>query len=91
MFTQLVQVVTLKLGGLLLTEFTPMTAETGLVSLFLAVALMALAIKIPGLMHGRLGDGLSFARYYAYRRAAQVVGGGSNGSGGRGRGGQEGD
>ena len=83
-FTQLVQVVTLKLGGLLLAELSPMAADTGLVSLFLSIALIALTLKVPGLMKGRLGDGLSFARYLAYRQMAGALGGaaGRRGAGG---------
>ncbi|HET7771075.1 MAG TPA: conjugal transfer protein TrbL family protein [Chloroflexota bacterium] len=83
-FTQLVQVATLKLGGLLLAELTPMAADAGLVSLFLSIALMALTLKVPTLMKGRLGDGLSFARYLAYRQMAGALGGaaGRGGAGG---------
>ena len=87
-FTQLVQVATLKLGGLLLSELAPLTRDQSLVSFFVATALLALSLKVPSLLHLRSGDGLGFVRYYAYRRAAQSLGGGNRSgasSGGSGR------
>ncbi len=72
-FTQFVQVVTLKLGGSLLTDLTPMAADAALLSVFLGVAVLALTLKIPSLMRSQAGDGLGFARYLAYRQGAQLI------------------
>ena len=72
-FTQFAQVLALKLGGSLLTELTPMTMDATLLTLFLGVAVMALTLKIPGLMRHHLGDGMGFVRYVVYRRGAQAL------------------
>jgi hypothetical protein len=72
-FTQFVQVLALKLGGSLLTELTPMAPDAALLALFLGVAMLALTLKIPGLLRVHLGDGLSFARYYVYRQGARAL------------------
>ncbi|MCW5881631.1 MAG: hypothetical protein KIS91_11910 [Anaerolineae bacterium] len=72
-FTQFLQVLALKLGGSLLTELTPMALDSALLSLFLGVAVMALTLKIPGLMRYHLGDGMGFVRYVVYRRAASTL------------------
>ena len=72
-FTQFVQVLALKLGGSLLTELTPIALDSALLSLFLGVAVMALTLKIPGLMRHHLGDGMGFVRYVVYRRAAGAL------------------
>jgi hypothetical protein len=72
-FTQFVQVLALKLGGALLTELTPMAPDAALLSVFLGVAVLALTLRIPGLMRGHLGDGLGFARYYVYREGARAL------------------
>ena len=70
-FTQFVQVIALKLGGSLMTDLTPVAGDTALLELFLGVALVALTLKIPGLMRGHLGDGLGFVRYFAFRQMAR--------------------
>ncbi len=72
-FTQFAQVLALKLGGSLLTELTPMAVDSALLTLFLGVAVMALTLKIPGLMRHHLGDGMGFVRYVVYRRGAQAL------------------
>lgn len=72
-FTQFVQVVTLKLGGSLLTDLTPLTADAALLSVFLGVAVLALTLKIPGLMRSHAGGGLGFVRYLVYRQGAQLL------------------
>jgi hypothetical protein len=72
-FTQFVQVLALKLGGSLLMELTPMASDAALLAVFLGVAVMALTIKIPGLLRMHVGDGLSFARYYVYRQGARTL------------------
>ena len=72
-FTQFVQVLTLKLGGSLLTELAPMAPSAAILALFLGTAVLALTLKVPGLMRSHVGDGLGFARYYAYRQAAHGV------------------
>lgn len=81
-FSQFVQVVALKLGTALIPELAPASLGAELVGIFLGIAVLALTLKLPSLVQGHMGDGLGFARYYAYRRAAQAVGGGSGGSGG---------
>jgi len=72
-FTQFVQVLALKLGGSLMTDLAPQSADAAVLALFLGVAVMVLTLKIPGLMRGQLGDGLGFARYYAYRQGARSL------------------
>ena len=77
-FTQFVQVLTLKLGGSLLTELTPMAADSALLAVLLGVAVLVLTLKVPSLMRHHLDDGLGFVRYYAYRRiAGKLEGGGT--------------
>ena len=72
-FAQFVQVLALKLGGALLTELAPMGADAALLAVFLGIAVLALTMRIPGLMRNHLGDGLGFARYFAYRQAASAL------------------
>jgi hypothetical protein len=72
-FTQFVQVLALKLGGSLLTELAPTAPDAALLALFLGMAVLALTLKIPGLLRLHVGDGLSFARYYVYRRGARAL------------------
>jgi hypothetical protein len=80
-FTQFVQVLALKLGGSLLTEVTPMAPDAALLAVFLGVAVLALTLKIPGLLRTHVGDGLGFVRYYVYRQGARALeGGGGTGS-----------
>ena len=81
-FTQFVQVLALKLGGAVLTELTPMAADSALLAVFLGVAVLVFTLKIPTLMRNRLGDGLGFVRYYVYRRAARGID--ARGAGGEG-------
>jgi len=84
-FTQFVQVVTLRLGGSLLTEVTPMAPDAALLAVFLGVAVLALTLKIPGLLRTHVGDGLGFVRYYVYRQGARTLessGGASTSNGG---------
>jgi len=84
-FVQFVQVVALKLGGSLLTDLTPTTADAGLLSVFLGIAVLVLTLKIPSLMRHRAGDGFGFVRYVAYQQASRALnnrGGGSGTKGG---------
>ena len=81
-FTQFVQVLALKLGGALLTELAPMAADAALLAVFLGVAVLALTLKIPGLLRGHVGDGLGFVRYVVYRQAARGLEGRAGRSGG---------
>jgi hypothetical protein len=74
-FTQFVQVVTLKLGGALLTELTPMAPDAAFLALFLGVAVLALTLKVPGLMRHYGGDGLGLARVLVYQRVARALDG----------------
>ena len=85
-FTQFVQVLALKLGGSLLTELTPMAADAALLSVLLGIAVLALTLRIPGLMRGHMGDGLGFVRYYVYRQGAQALQGRAGGTSPRGGG-----
>jgi hypothetical protein len=72
-FTQFAQVLALKLGGTLIADLGPGSGDGALLTFFLGVAVMALTLKIPGLMRGQLGDGLGFVRYYAYRQGAAAL------------------
>lgn len=72
-FTQFVQVVTLKLGGSLLTAVTPLAPDAALLAVFLGVAVLALTLRIPGLLRSHIGDGLGFVRYVAYRQGARAL------------------
>jgi len=83
-FTQFVQVLVLKLGDSLLTEVTPMAPDAALLAVFLGVAVLALTLKVPGLMRNHIGDGLGFIRYYVYRQGARSLEGGGAGAGARG-------
>jgi len=76
-FTQFVQVLALKLGGSLLTDLAPVAPDASLLTFFLGVAVLALTMKIPGLMRNHLGDGLGFVRYLGYRQAARSLEGGA--------------
>lgn len=78
-FTQFVQVLVLKLGDALLTEVTPMAPDAALLAVFLGVAVLALTLKVPGLMRNHLGDGLGFVRFYLYRQGVRGLEG--NGAG----------
>lgn len=84
-FTQFVQVVALKLGGSLLTDFTPLAPNSGLLAMFLGVAVLVLTLKILGMMRHHDSGGLGFVRYLAYQqasRASSTKGGGSRATGG---------
>jgi hypothetical protein len=72
-FVQFVQVVALKLGGSLMTDLTPMTADAGLLSVFLGIAVLVLTLKIPSLMRHRAGEGFGFVRYIAYQQASRAI------------------
>lgn len=83
-FVQFVQVVTLKLGGSLMTDLTPMAADAALLSVFLGIAVLVLTLKIPSLMRHHAGEGLGFVRYLAYQQASRALSnrGGSSGTSG---------
>lgn len=84
-FVQFVQVVTLKLGGSLMTDLTPMAADAALLSVFLGIAVLVLTLKIPSLMRHHAGEGFGFVRYLAYQQASRALsnrGGGSGTKGG---------
>lgn len=74
-FTQFLQVVTLKLGGSLVTDLTPMAPDSALLAVFLGIAVLALTLKIPGLLRTHVGDGLGFARVVIYGQAARALAG----------------
>ena len=79
-FTQFVQVVVLRLGNALLTEVTPMAPDAALLAVFLGIAVLALTLKVPGLMRNHIGDGLGFVRYYVYRQGARTLEGSGAGT-----------
>lgn len=81
-FTQFVQVLALKLGAALVTELAGSDGSSPLLSFFLGVAVLALTLKIPGLLRHQVGDGLGFVRYVAYRQGAQMIGGSGGSKGG---------
>jgi len=72
-FTQVLQVITLKLGGSLLTDLTPQSPDAALLGVFLGVAVLLLTLKLPGLMRTHVGEGLGLARFYVYRQAARAM------------------
>jgi hypothetical protein len=84
-FAQFLQVLALKLGGSLLTELGLMSADAAFLALLLGVAVLALTLRIPGLVARHAGDGLSFVRYVVYQQAARaLVGPGRRAGGGGG-------
>lgn len=73
-FTQFVQVVALKLGASLFTDLAPATGVGGaLLPSLVGSAVLVLTLKIPGLLRSHVGDGLGFARFVVYQRAASVL------------------
>jgi hypothetical protein len=50
-----------------------MAADASLLAVFLGIAVLAVTMRIPNLMRNHLGDGLGFARYFAYRQAAAAL------------------
>jgi hypothetical protein len=80
-FAQFAQVLTLKLGASLLTELAPMAADAAVLALFLGVAVIALTLKVPGLLRADVPSQLGFVRYQAYRSASIAVAGGRGGGG----------
>jgi len=93
-FVQFIQVLALKLGGSMMTDLTWMPVADSLLTVFLGVAVIGLTLKLPDLMRGHLGDGLSFPRFVAYRQGARALEGrsssGSSGGGGSGGAGESG-
>jgi hypothetical protein len=83
-FVQFIQVVALKLGGSLMTDLTPMTADAGLLSVFLGIAVLVLTLKIPSLMRHHAGEGFGFVRYIAYQQASRAINNRGAGSGTKG-------
>lgn len=82
-FTQFVQVVVMKLGGSLLTDVVPVAPDASLLSFFLGIAVLALTLKIPGLMRNHVDSGLGFVRYVSYRQGAKAIEGPGGGARGR--------
>jgi hypothetical protein len=76
-FTQFLQVLALKLGGALLGDPSVLPVDAAVLELFLGVAVLALTMKLPGLLRSHLGDGLGFVRYVAYRQGARALEGAS--------------
>jgi hypothetical protein len=77
-FTQFVQVVALKVGAALIADYLTLgPGDAQVLSLFLAIAVLVLAVKVPALLRasaGGLGGGVGLVRYYAYRSAAKQLG-----------------
>jgi hypothetical protein len=80
-FIQFVQVLALKLGAALVLGLAPQTADAQIAGALLGIAALFVTIKLPELLRDYAGDGLGFARYVAYRRAAQKLAGGGGGNG----------
>ena len=74
-FAQAVQVLTLRLGFNLATGLPPLTAA-GLVQPLLGIAVLALALKVPGLMSGGAAGGNVVANLFG-TAAGAVVGAGA--------------
>jgi hypothetical protein len=73
-FAQAVQVLTLRLGFNLTTDMPPATAS-GLIQPLLGIAVLALTLKIPGLMRGGGGGGNFVAGLVGTATGALVAGG----------------
>ena len=59
-----------------------MAPDAALLAVFLGVAVLALTLKIPGLLRNHVGDGLGFVRYYVYRQGARALEGSGAGTAG---------
>ena len=71
-FAQAVQVLVLRLGFNLATEFPPLTAA-GLLQPLLGIAVLALALKVPGLMGGGAAGGNVVSNLVGTAAAAAVA------------------
>lgn len=71
-FSQLVQVVALRVGGEFIMA-TPAASETQVLGLFLGVASIMLALRVPGLMSVHLGSATGIVRWVLQRRASQQM------------------
>ena len=81
-FVQFIQVLALKLGGSLMSDPTWMPVSDALLTFVGGIAVIAVTLKLPGLMRGHLGDGLGFGRYLAYRQGARAIESRASSSGG---------
>jgi hypothetical protein len=79
-FTQFVQAVALKVGASLIADYSETTADATIVSLFLGIAVLGLALKIPSLLRTGGGGGgfgpVGFLGYYLYSRGGRALDGG---------------
>jgi hypothetical protein len=75
-FAQCVQVLTLRLGFNLATSIPPSTAA-GVVQPLLGIAVLAVVLKIPGLMRGGAGGGTLISSMLGTAAGAMVGGGAS--------------
>ena len=89
-FVQFVQVLAMKLGASLITELAGIPVDAHLLSIFLGIGVLALTLKLPGLMRAHMGDGLGFPRYLAYHEGARAFDRRSGAAGGSGSGGGSG-
>lgn len=87
-FAQFLQVVVLKLGASLLSGWAAALSwpATDVLSIFVGVAVLGLAFKVPSLLQAHVGDGMGFVRYLAYREGGRAVGGAAHALGGLGQG-----
>ena len=87
-FQQAVQLVVLRLGAALMVELVPGGAADALLTLLLGIAIAALTLRVPSLLHGQVqqsGTGAAVALVVAGRVAAGVAGRGSAAAGTVGR------
>ena len=87
-FQQAVQLVVLRLGAALMVELVPGGAADALLTLLLGIAIAALTLRVPSLLHGQVqqsGTGAAVALVVAGRVAAGVAGRGSAAAGAVGR------
>ena len=74
-FTQFAQVATLRVGASLIGDYLTLGwGDAQILSLLLAIAVLALTVKMPSLMRASVGGGMGFVRYYAYRTASTRLG-----------------
>jgi hypothetical protein len=76
-FVQFLQVALLKLGAALLGSWAAALGWplNDVLSILVGVAVLGLALRVPGLLRAHAGGGAGFVRYLVYRQGAQAVGG----------------
>ncbi len=87
-FQQVVQLVVLRLGAALMVELVPGGAADALLTLLLGIAIAALTLRVPSLLHGQVqqaGTGAGVALVVAGRVAGVAAGRGTAAAGAVGR------